>query len=126
MDLRYAWDNTAGFARLVMGACEVCQACQRPRTLKSPVESTPIPPAAMISVAIDLFRLPPVEFEGVLWDSLIVCVDRHSGWIVAVPGINKGLTGEIVAKAMLKHQWRPFGIPSVIISDQGSHFIVSW
>ena len=27
-----------------MGVCESCQACQRPRIFKSPIESTPVPP----------------------------------------------------------------------------------
>jgi hypothetical protein len=27
---------------------------------------------------------------------------------------------------MLKHQWRPFGIPSLITSDQGAHFANEW
>ena len=110
----------------IMGMCEACQACQRPRSLKSPIESTPIPPAPMASVAIDLFQLPLVGWEGQNYDTLIVCVDRHSGWVVAIPGLKKGLTGSKVAKAMVQNQWRPFGIPSLITSDQGSHFIGSW
>jgi hypothetical protein len=57
---------------------------------------------------------------------MAVCVDRHSGWIVAVPGLKKGLTGAQVAQDMLKFMWRPFGIPSLITSDQGSHFVNSW
>jgi transposase InsO family protein len=36
------------------------------------------------------------------------------------------LTGAKVAQAMLEHQWRPFGIPSIITTDQGSHFVNSW
>ena len=53
-------------------------------------------------------------------------MDRHSGWVVAVPCLDKGLTGDKVAKAMLMHQWRPFGIPSLVTSDQGSHFVSAW
>ena len=54
-----------------------------------------------------------------------MCVDRHSGSIFAIPSLNKGLTGEKVAKAMIKNQWRPFGVPSLILSDQGSQFVGS-
>ena len=56
------------------------------------------------------------------YDIMAVAVDRLSGWVVAIPELNKGLTGSKVARAMLLHQWRPFGIPSIITSDQGSHF----
>ena len=57
---------------------------------------------------------------------MAVCVDRASGWVVAVPVANRGLTWAKVAKEMLKHQWRPFGIPSLITSDRGSHFSGEW
>ena len=90
------------------------------------MRSTPIPSAPMISVAIDLFKLPTVTFEGKKFDTMAVCVDRHSGWIVAVPCLNSGLTGAKLAKEMLKHQWQLFGIPSKISSDQGSHFTSAW
>ena len=66
-------------AREVMGVCDSCQACQRNRSLKYPIESTPIPPAIMSSVCMDFFSLPPVVRDKKLWDTLIVCVDRHSG-----------------------------------------------
>ena len=45
---------------------------------------------------------------------------------MAVPCLNKGLTGAFVAQKMLKWQWRPFGVPSVIKSDQASLFVGSW
>jgi hypothetical protein len=80
----------------------------------------------MTSVALDLFNMPTVVWEGATYDMIAVCVDRHSGWIVAIPCKNKGLTGAKVAKGMLTHQWRPFGIPSIITSDQGSHFASQW
>ena len=45
---------------------------------------------------------------------------------MAIPCLNKGLTGAKVAKDMLKYFWRPFVIPSIISSDQGSHFVNAW
>ena len=88
--------------------------------MKAPIKSTAVPPATMASVCIDLFSLPKVDLEGQILDTLIVCVDRHSGWMVAIPEGKVGLTGAKVALAMMKNQWRPFGVPSVITSDQGS------
>ncbi len=88
MRIRYEWGNflwAMKFAKEVMGGCEACQACQKPHTLRTKIEFTPIPPAVMVSVSMDLFKLPPVMWEGVTYDTLIVCVDRHSGWMVAIP-----------------------------------------
>ncbi len=45
---------------------------------------------------------------------------------MAIPCEKKGLTEAKVAKGMLTHQWRPFGIPSIITPDQGSHFACQW
>ena len=67
-----------------------------------------------------------MEQNGQILDYLIVCVDRHSGWIVAVPDGKVGLTGAKVALAMVKNQWRPFWVSSVITSDQRSQFVGSW
>ena len=129
MDLRYEWGDSKlakSFAKEVIQHCETCQACQYPRFRKGIVEPTPIPPMPMASVALDNFKMTPVVFEGQSYDSMALCVDRHSGWIIAVPCLNKGLTGSKVAKLMLQHQWRPFGIPSIITSDKGSQFVSAW
>jgi hypothetical protein len=129
MGVRYDWGDFARaqkLAKTIMGVCESCQACQRPHTLRAPIQSSPVPPAIMVSVAMDLFHLPTVNWEGQSYDTLIVCVDRHSGWVVAIPALNLGLTGAKVAQAMVRHQWRPFGVPSLITSDQGSQFVGSW
>ena len=45
---------------------------------------------------------------------------------MGVPELNKGLTGAKVARAMLQTQWSIFGVPSIITSDQGSHFVSAW
>jgi hypothetical protein len=79
----------------------------------------------MTNLAIDLFKMPRLSKDKIPYDTLILCVDRNSGWITAVPTLEKGLTGEKVAKLML-HQWRFFGVPQVIHSDRGPHFISTW
>ena len=106
--------------------CPVCEACARPRSLRGPLGSTPIPPSLMCSVALDIFYMPTVKWEGEEYDMMCICIDRLSGWIVAIPGKIKGMTGAKIARKMLEYQWRPFGIPSIISSDQGSHFVNEW
>ena len=44
------------------------------------------PEAPMRSVANDVFAMPEVTVEGETYDCVILAVDRHSGYIVAVPG----------------------------------------
>ena len=71
------------------------------------------------------FQKPPVKFHGENCDCFVACVDRHSGWIVALPFLLEGLTSDKVAKAMYQ-SWRNFGIPSLITSDQGPQFVGGW
>ena len=40
----------------------------------------------MRSVAMDVFAMPEVTVEEETYDCVILAVDRHSGYIVAVPG----------------------------------------
>jgi hypothetical protein len=80
----------------------------------------------MESVAFDVFHVGPTTYEDQKYDSMVVCVDRHSGWMTALPCLNKGLTGEWVAVNMLKYWWHPFGIPSIISGDRGPHFVNDW
>ena len=84
-----------------------------------------MPRRPMLHVALDLFRMSAVKVGESLFDTMAVCVDRHSGWVIAIPCLNKGLTGKKVAMAMIK-EWRIFGIPSIVTSDQGSHFVGEW
>jgi len=129
LTLRFVFANSKkarDFAMKITSECTTCQACDRPRNLKGPLGYTVIPPAIMPSVAIDIFHVEGTHYAGQYYDSFVACVDRHSGWIVAVPCQNKGLTGGKVAQAMFEHQWRLFGTPAIISSDQGSHFVSAW
>ena len=110
----------------VQRECSICQVCEPSRTpYKVPLEHTPISPHLMDRVAVDLFALPEVKVNGQIFDTAALCVDRQSGWMIATPHLNKGLTAERVAKDMLKH-WDMFGIPSVVQSDNGPHFVGAW
>ena len=40
----------------------------------------------MRSVAMDVFAMPGVTVDRETYDCVILAVDRHSGYIVAVPG----------------------------------------
>lgn len=76
----------------------------------------------MSSVALDIFFVNKTKWDKNEYDSLAFCVDRHSGWMVAVPSFEKGLTGAKLAQKMLEYQWAPFGVHQVITSDRGSQF----
>ena len=39
----------------------------------------------MDHVAVDFFAMLEITFEGQTYDTMVLCVDRESGWIVATP-----------------------------------------
>ena len=91
----------------------------------------------MLSVAMDVFAMPEVTVEGETYDCVILAVDRHSGYILAVPGKKSkkkdkkdkhgvGLQAKTVANAMIRHWLTIFDVPAVICSDRGSEFVGTW
>jgi hypothetical protein len=79
----------------------------------------------MDHVALDLLKLPEEVYRGKRYDTVAICVDRLSGWLIATPHLAKGCSGREVALAMLD-KWDIFGIPAVVSSDRGSHFVANW
>ena len=140
-DLEWRFKFPPGYYALLDKYCSDCAVC---RATKSPNHSTAgnpvytaIPEAPMRSVAMDVFAMPEVTVEGETYDCVILAVDRHSGYIVAVPGkkSNKkdrkdkhgvGLQAKTVANAMIRHWLTIFDVPAVMCSDRGSQFVGTW
>jgi transposase InsO family protein len=87
---------------------------------------TPIPARIMESVSLDIFSPPPVFWQDRFYDACIVVVDRHSGWIVAIPTEKEGLTAEKAAHLVMEHGWSLFVEPRIITTDQGPQFTGQW
>ena len=75
----------------VKKGCSVCQACN-PDNLNAQVESewTPNPDQPMESVAMDFFSMPEIHIGKEVFDCVVLCLDRHSGYVVAVPARKRG------------------------------------
>ena len=140
-DLEWRFKFPPGYYAILDKYCSDCAVC---RATKSPNHSTAgntvytaIPEAPMRSVAMDVFAMPEVTVEGETYDCVIPAVDRHSGYIVAVPGKKPkkkdkkdkhgvGLQAKTVANAMIRHWLTIFDVPAVICSDRGSQFVGTW
>ena len=140
-DLEWGFKFPPGYYAILDRYCSDCAVC---RATKSPNHSTAgnpvytaIPEAPMRSVAMDVSAMPEVTVEGETYDCVILAVDRHSGYIVAVPGKKSkkkdkkdkhgvGLQAKTVANAMIRHWLTIFDVPAVICSDRGSQFVGTW
>ena len=68
-------------------ACAVCRATEHPnRSTAGSLVYTAIPESAMRSISMDVFAMPEVTMEGLVFDCGILAADCHSGYIMAVPG----------------------------------------
>ena len=140
-DLEWRFKFPPGYYAILDRYCSDCAVC---RATKSPNHSTAgnpvytaIPEAPMRSVAMDVFAMPEVTVEGETYDCVILAVDRHSGYVVAVPGKKSkkkdkkdkygvGLQAKTVANAMIRHWLTIFDVPAVMCSDRGSQFVGTW
>ena len=128
--LRYIFAPSAKFEDLVSKvrrACDICQATEPPQgPSKGPIHVNPVPERLWVSVTMDMFSMPVVEWQGESFDCFLLCVDRLSGWMIARPSTKLGLTGEKAAHLMLDGGWGDLGIPAQITSDQGAQFVSQW
>ena len=140
-DLEWRFKFPPGYYAILDKYCSNCTVC---RATKSPNLSTAgnpvytaIPEGPMPSVAMDVFAMPEVTVDGETYNCVILAVDRHSGYIVAVPGKKSkkkdkkdrhgvGLQAKTVANAMIRHWLTIFDVPAVICSDGGSQFVGMW
>ena len=111
----------------VRKGCSVCQACNPDNwNVRGEAQCTPVPDQPMESVAMDVFSMPEVHIGKETFDCEVLCVDRHSGYVVAVPALKKGLLAKEVAVMMIRHWLTVFDIPRTICSDRGPQFTGGW
>ena len=98
--------------------CSVRQPCNPDnRNVKGEAQWTPVPDEPMESVAMDIFSMPEVHIGKETFDCVVLCVDRHSGYVVAIPARKRGLLAKEVAVMMIRHWLTVFDIPRTICSD---------
>ena len=112
---RYLWPaglSIMEVAQCVRRECITCQACDPPNwNTRAPLVPTTNPQHIMTSVALDIFSLPRVEWRGKTFDSMLVCVDPLSGWVIARPTTKLGLTAEKAAHLVMDDGWDIFWGP---------------
>ena len=107
--------------------CSVCQACNPDNpNVTGEVQWTLVPDQPMESVAMDVFSMLEGHIGKETLDCVVLCADRHSGYVVAVPAHKRGLLAKEVAVMMIHHWLTVFDIPRTICSDRGPQFTGGW
>jgi hypothetical protein len=106
-----------------IGTCGVCQRThtQRHRPYGE-LQSLPIPDGPFQELTMDfIVDLPPSTFEGKVYDSILVFVDRYTKVARYIP-CNKTCTSAQLADIFVKEIVCKYGMPKGIVSDRGSVF----
>ena len=114
--------------------CETCPSCaihthdtERKQGYMTPM---PIPMEPMDSIALDMFHHPSTSHDGEVYDQMLLCVFRLSGYLIAIPipkprheDKDEGLTGKRTTHLVMERWVDRFGAPREICSDRGPQFV---
>ena len=77
--------------KAIHGSGQVSQAVKPPNgSHASNADWSPVSDVPIESVVIDKFAMRPVGHRKEVYNSVIVCVDQHSGYLMPVPARDKG------------------------------------
>nr|CAD2198695.1 unnamed protein product [Meloidogyne enterolobii] len=115
-----------GLAKDVADRIRICEVCQKRKVVGvhlSREEICPIEPASRPFDRVHLDLLGPIQksFRGHQY--IFVAVDSFSKWAIAVPIRNQ--TATTISEIFLKEIICRFGIPSLVVTDQGTQFMSS-
>ena len=90
----------------------------------------PIPMEPMDSIALDVFHYHSTSHDGEVYERLLLCVCRPSGYLIGIPipkprheDKDEGLTRKRAAHLVLQRWADRFGAPREICSDRGPQFV---
>lgn len=113
---RYWWPKLKKFVRHFLRSCTLCMSYapsgQRPRWLNLPIGS----PFEVI--AMDIWGKLPTTEEGNKY--VLVIIDHHTRWVELAPIGNP--TAEVIADNLFTHWIARWGVPRVILTDNGPQF----
>ena len=123
-----------GLYKAVELQCQTCPSCaihthdtKRKQGYMTPM---PIPMEPMDSIALDVFHYPSTSHDGGVYDRMLLCVCRLSGYLIAIPipkprheDKDEGLTGRRAAHLVMERWVDRFGAPREICSDRGPQFV---
>ena len=115
---RYVWPEMQKNIREFVRSCERCQRSKIVKHTKSPYKDLPTLDNERLAVVhIDLVG-PLPSSQGFKY--LLTIIDRETNWVEAIA--MRSITTEHVIKSLCNHWIVRFGVPSILISDQGTQF----
>ncbi len=120
---KYHWDGSLKEVTEYCQSCDVCQRTKAPRHRPyGELGSLPVPSQPWKGISMDFVTgLPPSKYKGVVYDAILVVVDRYTKMVRYLPVLT---TIGAAALAELFHAEIVcrYGMPYGIVSDRGSVF----
>ncbi|KAG8472817.1 hypothetical protein CXB51_034623 [Gossypium anomalum] len=121
LQVRFFWPTLFKDTNAYVKSCDRCQRVENV-TNRNEMPRTNI-------IKVELFDVWGIDFLGPFPLSfghkyILVAVDYVSKWVEAEAYLTNNV--RVVIKFLQKHVFTRFGTPSVIISDEGSHFMNKW
>ena len=120
---KYYWPACGEQVKEYVRSCNICQRTKVPRHKPyGELSSLPAPKKPWKEITMDFVTgLPPSKRRGVVYDSILVVVDRYTKMVRYVPVTKKTDAAEL-AEVFFDEVVLRFGMPDGIVSDRGSVF----
>jgi hypothetical protein len=119
----YYWPGMTDTVARFVQACNTCKRAKPFRKAKHGLlQPLPIPDRYWKDISVDFVGpLPKCTFEGVVYEYIMVVVDRLSKLRKFIPLQN--LSTEHVVNSFFHWVWRNEGFPDTVVSDRGRQFV---
>ena len=120
---KYYWEGSAKQVNEYCKTCDICQRTKAPRHLAyGEMGLLPIADKPWKEISMDFITgLPPSKYKGVVYDSILIVVDRFTKMVRYIP-INMTIDAAELAEVFHSEIVCRYGMPSGIVSDRGSVF----
>ena len=118
----YVWPGMRATVREHVGACPLCMLYSQ-RQERPEAGQMPVPPRPHHTWGIDLTGPFPISNKGNKY--LLTIIDHLTGWGEAIPIKDK--TNDSVWEAFNREIIARYGVPTVVLTDQGGEFTaIEW
>ncbi|PNF31840.1 hypothetical protein B7P43_G08901 [Cryptotermes secundus] len=114
-----SWSNMAEDVANYIKTCEICQKMKHSKENRCQLQITDTQAEPWKKLHLDIVGPLPCTEEGHKY--ILTCQDNLSKYLIAEPLINQ--TVEEVSEALVHRVFLVYGIPGIILTDQGSNFM---
>eukprot|EP00877_Chromochloris_zofingiensis_P000946 jgi/Chrzof1/10852/Cz05g14160.t1 len=120
----FYWKKVAADVKAYIQTCPACLASKS--STQVPIgllHSLPVPEGKWQQISMDFMVSLPTTASG--FNSIFVVTDRLTKMCQCIPTVNN-VTAPTVAELFMKHIWRQYGLPKIVISDRDPKFVCAF